>query len=96
MASYWRRREAAPLLLILYFLIAVYGVPKGSAELYPFSGRLKDSFSFGDRAGDRIALVGDYDASGLYDTARRQYRNVSPQRRRSELFASEECNSRSE
>lgn len=33
----------------------------------------------GSWAGERVALVGDYDKSGLYNTARRQYRNISRQ-----------------
>ena len=30
----------------------------------------------GSWAGDRVVLVGDYDESGLYDTARKEYRNI--------------------
>lgn len=37
----------------------------------------KDYPAAGRWAGDRITVVGDYDSSNLYDTARREYTDIS-------------------
>lgn len=41
-------------------------------------GDLQDFNEFTGRwAGDRIVIIGDYDESGLYDEARKSYRDIS-------------------